>query len=150
MKVNLYRDAELLVLKVDADFEITEVLFNFLAHVQEVDEASLEVIGENTIRFAIEEEIDSDQFKDWKLSIINSVREMLSQDEEELKANYLISHQQLEAIEREFTNTQAQLLQARLETMVANKYAQGLLAITGLAVIVSIVAVIVAIVGVIV
>lgn len=147
MKVNLFKDEDLLVLKVsDAPFDITDVLFNFLANIQEVDTGTLEAIGENTIRFATEE-IEEEEFKDWKLSIINSVREMMSQDEEELKANYLISHQQLEAINREFTEAQSQLLQARLELIVSQKYNQHLLAVAGLAIIVALTAVAVAIVG---
>lgn len=149
MKVNLYSadQPNCLVLRVADAPDITEILFNFLMHISEVDEASLEVLDENTIQFAIEEGIPEDQYKDWKLSVINSVREMLTQDEGQLKEHYLISHQQLEAIEKEFDNAQAELLQAKINLLVQNKINERLMVVAGLAIMVAIVATAVAIVG---
>jgi hypothetical protein len=151
MKVNLFRvdtSSDHLVLKVaDAPFDITDVLFNFLAHVPEVNIETLEVIEMNTIQFATESILEED-YKDWKLSVINNVREMLTQDEDQLKEHYLVSHQQLEAIEKEFREAQAQLLHSRLELIVSKKYNEKIMAITGLAIIVAFVAIMVAIVGV--
>lgn len=149
MKVNLYRsdDPSHLILKVEAPYDLTEPLHNFLMQIHEVDDDTLTILEQNTIQFVVHG-IEEEDYKDWKLSVINAVRELLTHIEEGLAETFLVTKQQLQALTNAFDEGQTTLLQTQLELVVTRKYSEKLLVIAGLSIIVALVALIVAIVGV--
>lgn len=156
MKVNIYRsDTEgQLVLKVselvDGEgnvLDMTEVLINFLAHIPSIDRESLNVRDENTVGFAINSSVPENEHKDLKVSIVNAVRNLLTQEGEQLKVSYLLTQQQLEAIEGKFVEAQQRMLAATTEVLLYRRYIDRMERITGAAIIVTVLSIVLAIIG---